>query len=278
MAFFSAIAAILLLSLQPSAPSGDLINTISKGDAAPSPMEGLFLCTSEIRGKGYFGLCSDPALRVPKASLTSDSDQFSEAQTILVGRLSQLENDEHWNFRAALEMSLSIGQSDALMIFQKYIKSGSFQKEKIEKSVAKLLEIERESKNHSVEDFRDLHISIREWYLEEKFDSRFPEQNAGILRTESMNLSESVYWIGLLERMTVVQREKLLDILIRERGKLWEIDLKYAGQKSDPVWSEIRSFFWRKKLLISALSGDGEVRAGTNDRVIVQGNAAFINN
>ncbi|WP_379548255.1 hypothetical protein ACFCW2_03610 [Qipengyuania sp. DSG2-2] len=253
MAFFSAIAAILLLSLQPSAPSGDLINTISKGDAAPSPMEGLFLCTSEIRGKGYFGLCSDPALRVPRASLTSDSDQFSEAQTILAGRLSQLEDDEHWNFRAALDLCLSIKKADSLEIFEKYLISAEKDRASIEITILELLNTEKDSESFSKEDVINYHLDVRNWYLEELFDSRFSEENNAILHSESMPLEVRAYFARGMGHLTQFDRKRILDAVSKEKDAMSEVNNRFHKNIKDWAWLQIEIFNGKPLILETLL-------------------------
>lgn len=63
-----------------------------------------------------------------------------------------------------------------------------------------------------------------------------PELVDYIIKSESMKDSERQYWFNLWEVMNQEQREKLRDILARERKKLAEIDAKYGKKpKIDPV-------------------------------------------
>ncbi len=77
---------------------------------------------------------------------------------------------------------------------------------------------------------------ISDFRVPEKLIAEDVELVDFIMRSESMKDSERQYWFNLWEVMNTEQRDKLRDILSRERTKLAEIDAKYGKKpKIDPV-------------------------------------------
>ena len=77
--------------------------------------------------------------------------------------------------------------------------------------------------------------TIQDFKIPDALLKKDPELVSLIIQSESMNDDERQYWFNLWEVMNHEQREKLKDILIRERKKLAEIDKKYKKTKEDPA-------------------------------------------
>ena len=77
--------------------------------------------------------------------------------------------------------------------------------------------------------------AIQDFKIPEELIKQDAELVHLIMRSESMNDDERQYWFNLWEVMNHEQREKLRDILTRERQKLAEIDKKYGKIKEDPA-------------------------------------------